>query len=70
VPRIWRCRTQAISPVSVLIVNALLRPPQRPLRASVRASVAILMAQSPETLEGFSRLVFDLPPNPLASTIS
>jgi hypothetical protein len=47
------------------MVNAFLTLPQRPLRASLTVSVAILMGEgTPETLEGFSRLVFDLPPNP------
>ena len=39
----FRCKTQAISLYSVLTVNTALTPPQRPLRASLTSSVAILM---------------------------
>jgi hypothetical protein len=37
---------QASSLASVLMVNIVLTPPQRPLRASLRASAAILEPQS------------------------
>src|SRR3954447_22733806 len=40
---IFRSRTQAISPVSVLTVNIDLTPPPRLLRASLTVPVAILM---------------------------
>jgi hypothetical protein len=55
---------QGSSPASVSMVNTPLSPSQRPLRASLTSSVAILMVGTPETLEGFSCLAFDLPPNP------
>jgi hypothetical protein len=57
--------TQVISPASVIMVNTPLSLSQRPLRASLTVSVSILMGevlQKPH--RGFSRLVFDLPPNP------
>src|SRR5215217_6381289 len=62
-------RTQASSPASVLMVNTPLSASQRPLRASLTVSVAILMVGYPELHRGLSRLVFDLPPA-LASTVS
>ena len=46
------------------MVNFVLTPPQKPLRAFLTVSVAILMVGTPETLESFSRPIFDLPPNP------
>ena len=55
---------QVYSPASVLMVNFVLTAPQRPLRAFLTVSVAILMVGTPETLESFSRPIFDLPPNP------
>jgi hypothetical protein len=36
-------RSKASSPASVLMVNIVLTPPQRPLRASLTASVSILI---------------------------
>jgi hypothetical protein len=48
-------RTQANSPASVLMVNTPLSPPQRPLRASLRASVSILMGWCSRNLRGGSR---------------
>jgi hypothetical protein len=63
-PRMWRWGTQAVSPGSVLMVNIVSTPPQRPLRASLTVSVAILMVGTPGESQGFSRLVFDLLPNP------
>jgi hypothetical protein len=63
-------RTQACSPASVLMVNTPLRPPQRPLRASLTVSVSILMGvvlQKP--YRGLSPLVFDLL-SALASTVA
>jgi hypothetical protein len=41
--RMWRWGTQAVSPASVLMVNIVSTPPQRPLSASLTVSVAILM---------------------------
>jgi len=53
-----------------LIVNIALTPSQRPLRASLTISVAILMGRySRRVTRGFSFLVFDLL-RALASTIS
>ena len=44
-PRMWRWGTQVTSSVSVLIVNIVLTPSQRPLRASLTSSVSILMGR-------------------------
>ena len=44
-PGMWRCRTQAVSPVSVLMVNIVLTRSQRDLRASLTSSVSILMGK-------------------------
>jgi hypothetical protein len=44
-------RTKDHSPASVLIVNTPLSPPQRPLRASLRASAAILESHISTGLE-------------------
>jgi hypothetical protein len=43
------------SPASVLMVNTPLRPPQRPLRASLTVSVSILMGWYSRNLTGGSR---------------
>src|SRR5215203_7363134 len=48
-------RTKASSLASVLMVNTLLAPTQRPLSASLTASVAILMVGCPRNLRGGSR---------------
>src|SRR5215216_255417 len=48
-------RTQASSPASVLMVNTPLRPPQRPLRASLTVSVSILMGLYSRNLTGDCR---------------
>jgi hypothetical protein len=62
-------RTKASSPASVLMVNTPLPPSQRPLRASLTTSLAVLMVGcSRKPHRRFSRLVFDLPPA-LASTV-
>src|SRR5215218_4912706 len=42
-PRTWKWGTQVSSSASVLMVNVVLTPPQRPLRASLTVSVSILM---------------------------
>ena len=57
-------RRQAISPASVSVVNTPLSPSQRPLSASLTASATLLIDGCPRNLKGFSRLAFDLPPNP------
>src|SRR5688500_17962399 len=54
VPEIFRCRTQAVSPVSVLMVNIILTPSQRPLRASLTVSAANLMDGYSRNLRGDS----------------
>jgi hypothetical protein len=69
-PRMWRRGTQVCSPASILMVNAFLTPPQRPLRASLTVSAAVLMVSCPrKPHRGFSCLIFDHPPA-LASTVA
>src|SRR4051794_13864010 len=48
-------RTQASSPVSVLVVSTPLSPPQKPLRASLTVSVSILMGWYSRNLRGHRR---------------
>jgi hypothetical protein len=48
-------RTQDSSPVSVSMVNAPLSPSQKPLSASLTASLAILMVGCSRNLTGDSR---------------
>src|SRR5215218_5600244 len=48
-------RTQVFSPVSVLMVNRPISPPQRPRRASLTLSVSILMGRYSRNLTGDCR---------------
>ena len=50
--------TQAISLDSVLIVNTLLSPSQRPLRASLTSSVSILMSGTGKIVQAILVAVF------------
>ena len=50
--------SQAVSLISVLIVNTALTPSQRPLRASLTASVSFLMVRAGETVEAILVAVF------------
>ena len=70
--RIWRCGTQAGSPVSVLTVNAALTPPQRLLRASLTSSVSILMVGTGKTVQAILVAVFLvlIPSSPMSSVSS
>jgi len=57
-PRMWRAGAQAISLISVLTVNTALTPSQRPLRASLTASVSFLMVRAGETVKAILVAVF------------